>query len=453
MEIELAKPVDKIKASSNKIKTSSVVKICSAGLQKIEMVVVYAAICAQLYYVRLLKDRKVTTPKWPVSEEKNNIDRSDTPTLNDNVINIEDLLKDASNGLAEAQLMLGCCYYMSDSFVSDYKEALKLLYTNVQQQDQEQRYDNGELTHYRLQAIRLCHLAAEQGDAEAQKELGRLYELGIGVIRDYHESAKWFRLAGVHEMNRNYLTQRSKPINKEKFWWADRYREPWTTKVKIDVRYGQSGVESNVQNYEAAASWFRKSSDQGNLNAQYNLGVCFENGLGVTRDLREAAKCYFSAAAAGYADAQYNLGVCYANGIGVREDFAESGRWYIRAAERGHPNAMCMLGLLNEKYGDNPTNTYWYHMAAERGDAVAQRNLGVCYYDGLGVVEDLERSYYWFLLAAGNGVSIGHGKECDIAEFALSTEQIMHVQKKAKADFRRFYGPRSPYDAACPPMS
>ena len=41
----------------------------------------------------------------------------------------------------------------------------------------------------------------------------------------------------------------------------------------------------------------------------------------------------------GNADAQYNLGVMYYNGRGVRQDYAEAVKWYRQAAEQGYPQA------------------------------------------------------------------------------------------------------------------
>ncbi len=387
-------------------------------------------------------------PQWPACKETLSIDGSVTPTAKDNGIHLDDMISAVNKGSAEAQLRLGCYFFMSDSFTQDYKEALNLFFHIVDQQDGEDRYDKGEFNHYRLQAIRLCHLAAEQGNVEAQYELGRLYERGIGVIRDYHESAKWFRLAAEQEwehakssleMVNSRLKEHDKTCYKEKFWWAKRYCNQWTLRVKINYKFNHSNLKGIIQDYEEAASWFRRSAEQGHLRAQFNLGVCLENGFGVARDLREAANWYRYAAEYDYADAQYNLGMCYANGTGVHEDFNESMRWYLRAAKLGNPTAMRTLGLLYEKNEDYPTSIYWYQLAAERGDGVAQRGLGICYYDGIGVVEDLEKSYYWLLLAAGNGVSIGFGKESEIIEFALSTEQILRIQREAKASFRRGY--------------
>ena len=43
--------------------------------------------------------------------------------------------------------------------------------------------------------IEQLRLAAEQGDARAQNNLGRMYAAGVGVAHDYQEALKWFRLA------------------------------------------------------------------------------------------------------------------------------------------------------------------------------------------------------------------------------------------------------------------
>ena len=47
----------------------------------------------------------------------------------------------------------------------------------------------------------------------------------------------------------------------------------------------------------------------------------------------------------GDANAQYNLGIRYVTGIGVPQDRAEAIRWYRLAAEQGHVLAQSTLGL------------------------------------------------------------------------------------------------------------
>ena len=42
-------------------------------------------------------------------------------------------------------------------------------------------------------ALQLFRPLAEQGDAKAQGNLGRMYALGEGVTQDFAEAVKWFR--------------------------------------------------------------------------------------------------------------------------------------------------------------------------------------------------------------------------------------------------------------------
>ncbi len=63
-----------------------------------------------------------------------------------------------------------------------------------------------------------------------------------------------------------------------------------------------------------AARLYHLAAEQGNVLAQHNLAVCYENALGVKGDMNEATKLYRFAAEQGKAPAQNNLGVCYENG-------------------------------------------------------------------------------------------------------------------------------------------
>lgn len=45
----------------------------------------------------------------------------------------------------------------------------------------------------------------------------------------------------------------------------------------------------------------------------------------------------------------------------------------------------------------------WYRIFAERGDAKAQNNLGICYRDGIGVSQNYTEAARWFRLSAEQG--------------------------------------------------
>ena len=82
---------------------------------------------------------------------------------------------------------------------------------------------------------------------------------------------------------------------------------------------------------------------------------------------------------------------------------------YRAAANRGDRVAQYNLGLCYQKgYGvaqDHKQAVYWYTKAANQGHADAQNNLGVCYDNGEGVAQDYKQAVYWYTKAANQGLA------------------------------------------------
>jgi DNA-binding NtrC family response regulator len=119
---------------------------------------------------------------------------------------------------------------------------------------------------------------------------------------------------------------------------ADTDLENW---FQTGEKYYYKGLPHN---YAEAVKWFRMAAERGHAQAQWHLGVCHADGLGVAQDEAEAVKWYLMAAEQGLAEAQNDLGVCYHNGQGVPRDYAEAAKWYRKAAEQGNNAAQSNLG-------------------------------------------------------------------------------------------------------------
>jgi TPR repeat protein len=122
-------------------------------------------------------------------------------------------------------------------------------------------------------------------------------------------------------------------------------------------------------------------AEQGNASAQYNLGLMYANGDGLTQDYKTAVKWHTLAAEQGDAEAQFNLGVSYAKGQGVAQDHNIAVKWYTLAAEQGNAEAQLNLGLMYAAGQgvalDNVKAHMWSSIAAIRGfsDAIEVREL------------------------------------------------------------------------------
>ena len=122
----------------------------------------------------------------------------------------------------------------------------------------------------------------------------------------------------------------------------------------------------------------RKSAEQGNADGQYNLGIMYTKGQGITQDDKKAVKWYRKSAEQGNADAQYNLGVMYDNGQGVTQDYKKAVKWYRKSAEQGTADAQSNLGAMYAN-GQGITQDYvmakmLWNIAAAKGHETALKN-------------------------------------------------------------------------------
>ena len=70
------------------------------------------------------------------------------------------------------------------------------------------------------------------------------------------------------------------------------------------------------------------------------LGSLYESGQDVPQDHKEAAKLWINAAEQGNSDAQYNLGVIYKQGKGVLQDYVMAHMFFNIASISGDKDAV-----------------------------------------------------------------------------------------------------------------
>ena len=76
-------------------------------------------------------------------------------------------------------------------------------------------------------------------------------------------------------------------------------------------------------------------------------------------------------------------------------------------AEKGDAIAQFNLGVMYDE-GQGVEQSFkdavkWYRKAADQGDADAQSNLGLMYYKGQGVEQDFKEAFKWWKKAADQG--------------------------------------------------
>lgn len=103
---------------------------------------------------------------------------------------------------------------------------------------------------------------------------------------------------------------------------------------------------------QATESFWKIYTDalRGDRDAQYQVGVMFERGMGVEKDDTKAAEWYEKAAVQGHVDAQYNIAIMYASGRGVTRNEPIAMMWLALAAKQGDKEARkLLLDLIDGK--------------------------------------------------------------------------------------------------------
>lgn len=167
------------------------------------------------------------------------------------------------------------------------------------------------------------------------------------------------------------------------------------------------------QDEKAAVMWYDLAARGGYPMAWLNLGDCYRYGRGVAVDEAKAFSCYLTAAESGHARAQYVVGNCYFDACLVDRNMPEAMKWYEKAALQGYGDAMEKInsiradmtklynyGVSAYQKGKYEDAVKFYMIAAECGHRGAQCNLGYCYQQGQGCEKNLRLAVRYYRKAA-----------------------------------------------------
>lgn len=205
------------------------------------------------------------------------------------------------------------------------------------------------------------------------------------------------------------------------------------TQNKLGIKF------ASLKQHQKAFLLFMQAGDRGHPMAQFNLGLCYENGKGVEKDLVKAVECYENAAAQGQAGAMYNLAILYMQGEGgLSKDLQHSIELLKEAAEHGLCKAQSFLGLYyadeSSSHCDYEKAVPYLKMAAAKNDSSAEYTLGICYERGLGVEKDMPRAGMFYKSAAEHGHT---GAQYNIGVFFEHGLGGFVVNKREAARFYR----------------
>ncbi|MBY6047279.1 tetratricopeptide repeat protein [Vannielia litorea] len=262
-----------------------------------------------------------------------------------------------------------------------------------------QAYNDG---HWEL-ALTVLIPAAEAGNADAQNVYAIALKDGEGTEADPQAAIEWYEkaVAQGHQKAMNNL--------------AHLY---------------QWGVGDVAPDHEKARALYQQALDSGYGAAGNGMGLIYEYGQGVEKDLAKAAEFYAIGAEAGERNAAYNLANFYRTGQGVEEDMGKALEFYTESALLGHAPAWNAVGLFNQHgmVGEpNPEAAYLaFRMAVDGGLGLAGINLGEFVTATPGWWQDPVQGYGYCLWGINNAADAdrdGFIQTCEPLVEYLSVEE------------------------------
>lgn len=287
-----------------------------------------------------------------------------------------------------------------------------------------------------VQAAYWFRKAADQGDPEAQNEMGYLYTWGIGVDKDAGQAFRWFaRAAGGG--------------------WQQ-------AKLNMAVMYMRGmGV---ARDPKFARELLEDLAAKKNARAEDYLGVMYLDGDGVPQDIRAAEEWLNRSAKSKNPEGEYAMGQLYSVAAGHEHDLAKAAKFLRESAKSGYVPAMYTLGVLlvnhpevAQKNSDEALSLL--QRAAEAGTWQSSAVLGLMLRDGRGLAhQDMGAAFRWFTIAARQGGSDAAAKtrgslaQCRAALSAGEQEQQQQaaenwLEQHAHLDLFVFDGVRSQFPA------
>ncbi|KAI8881116.1 HCP-like protein [Backusella circina FSU 941] len=211
-----------------------------------------------------------------------------------------------------------------------------------------------------VKALDYYKMARVNGNTDATYKLAHMYLNGNGVSQNIQTAFDLFLEASHKEPSEafNLLLESYEPANDEKKLDAKALLEEIAESGNIVIQYQLGFLYINTElpnheNVQEGIKWLLKASKGGYIDASYQLGVLYENGIKVLQNVDEAIRFYKNAANKGHENALYQLAQFYHYGKGVNLDYLKAFELYTEATKYGNQLAELAIKITNKSVWAN----------------------------------------------------------------------------------------------------
>lgn len=267
----------------------------------------------------------------------------------------------AKLGVGIAQFNLAVRYDEGKDVAQDFNEAFKWYRKSAERGNAKAQFKLGVFYESGLNAsgqgvprdvdaaYKWYRKSAEQGHPPAQVQLGWLINSGLGAQQNFKEVIYWTRKAA----DQGYADAQF--LLGWRYFFGKRVPQDfdaaafWLNKAAQQGHGAAQHLIAVVQNDEAVIKQIQVTADQGDAESQYILGWRYFVGKHVPQDFKTAELWFRKASKQSQHTALRYMGLMFEEGKGMPKDVNEALKWYHLAAELGNGDAQ--MRLFNKLQG------------------------------------------------------------------------------------------------------
>ena len=304
-------------------------------------------------------------------------------------------------------------YYASRYFsMQDYEMRARLAYDAKSYKDALENYRN----------------LADAGNSEAMFRTAEMYLSGLGTVKNSSKGLKYLRMAAEKGSVR--------------------------AEVKLGLLYFAPSGESRTcveHNYLLAREWLEKAEKE--PEALLALGTIYQRGLGVPKDevraqnyFDEWMRGYMLKAEQGDPEAQYQMGLYFSDGLHHAANDELAIKWYEKSAAQDYVKALEALGSIYTLGGasikPNPEKAAEvfrhlvriYETNARNGDTDALLALGDIYQSGVGIPQDYSKAVGYLILAIEKNSPVAMLTLADLLDAGVVVNRVTYERERLEKE-------------------
>ena len=368
----------------------------------------------------------------------------------------------ARSRMAVAQLRLGLAHLAGYGYTADATKAIKHLTEATKSTGPfkldaafalGQLYRDGnpkpaEIKSDSKRAESWLKKAAEEKHPGAMRALGEFYLSADPARQNFAHARDWF--TRLNQLGDPYSLYYLGQID-ENGWGVKKapktalgyYRKAADKKVPPAIyrlaTFHEHGLGGLKKDKTKAIDLYRQGAELGHAVCMYNLSVMLNTMDDQPKLKAEVLSWLLRSAGAGLVEAEYQMGVRYQQGNGVQQDLVASAAWFDRAARNDHAQAQLQLGGMYEKgqgvKRDLDAARRLYELSAKGGNLGGQIKYAEALANGTGGKQDLPEAYVYAESAASAVASNTPGAKLaiqlrDDLVKTMTSEQLAEGKKR-----------------------